>query len=707
MEADFSGWATKSGIKCSDGRTIMPDAFKHQDSVKVPLVWNHGHDSVDNILGHAILENRAEGVYMHAYFNDSPQGQTAKKLVQHGDINSLSIFANGLVEKAKNVIHGMIREVSLVLAGANIGAVIDNVSLAHADGSSTILEDEAVIYTGLEFELGDGETVEHAAAAPAKADTDDDDDDTVQDVWDSLDQKQKAVMTALLAEAAGEDVATDADGDKETPQEEAAESPKEEKSEAKADAKADAKVPAKTSVKHSEDGGSNEENDDEGNSADNVIKHNDPKGNKMGNLFEQGDEAGKVLTHSSLTKDQTKTIFADAMKNGSLKEAVLAHADDYGIQDVETFFPEAKLTGQNPQFLQRRNAWVAQVLGAVSKSPFSRIKSLVADITADEARAKGYVRGNQKKDEIIKALKRVTTPTTVYKKQKLDRDDILDITDFSVVAFIQAEMRVMLDEEVAAALLFGDGRASDDEDKIDEEKLRPVAYDIDMYNTTLTAPASTGDSSKDAIALVDFVVEAQRYFRGTGSPTMYTTLQNLTRLLIQKDTLGRRIYANKDELVSALMVADIVPVEAMERASNIQYILVNLTDYTVGADQGGAVSMFDFFDIDFNQQKYLIETRVSGALTKPKAAITILAPAGTAVTPTSPSFDGATNTITIPTVTGVDYFVGSDILGGQPTTGTVVITENTDIEARPQAGYSFPQDTIQSWTFTYTAPAES
>lgn len=647
MEAHFSGYATKAGLKCADGRTIMPEAFKHMDGKRVPLVWQHAHTEPSNILGHAILEAREDGVYAHGFFNETPSGQNAKALVKHGDIVSLSIFANRLVERGKQVFHGMIREVSLVLSGANPGALIDNVSIAHADGEIDTLDDEAIIYTGLalthsedfedeEDDVDDDtdeqedeesvDTIEHA------------DNRTVKDVFDAFSEEQKNVVYFMIGAAL----------------EEAGKS---------------------NQAQHSE-------NYDE----DEDLSHQEGTNDMTRNVFEQNGiaEDGPTLSH-----DDIKTIVEDAQKIGSFKEAFENYALQHGIEDIDILFPDAKALSKTPDFISRRMEWVSDVLNGTKHSPFSRIKSIVADITADEARARGYVKGNLKKEEIIKLLKRVTTPTTIYKKQKLDRDDIIDITDLDVVSWLKAEMRLLLDEELARAVLIGDGREPDDEDKIDEDHLRPIAWDADMYSHKVTV-----QSNLDGHGIVESVLRARTFYKGTGTPTFYTTDAILTDLLLLKDKVGRRLYETEQSLAAAMRVSKIVVVEVMESTPDILGILVNLSDYTIGADKGGNVAMFDDFDIDYNQYKYLIETRVSGCLTKPKSAVVVKREAGTLVTPVSPSFDGETNTITIPTVEGVIYSIN-----GVPVTGDVQIVETTDVEAAPDEGYSFPHNTNRDWTF--------
>jgi hypothetical protein len=569
MEADFSGYATKAGLKCSDGRTIMPDAFKDNHGAKVPLVWQHGHSEPGNVLGHALLENRTDGVYTYGYFNDTEAGKSAKTLVQHGDIVCLSIYANKLYEKGKNVIHGSIREVSLVLSGANPGALIDNVNLAHNDGEIETLEDEAIIYTGLSLEHED--LVEEKEKEPELVHASD---LTVQEVYDSLTSEQKDLVHFMIGAAL---------------------------------------EAADTTATHSEESETEED-----------LTHQE--GTEMPrNVFEQNDPAS-TSAKPTLTHDQLTAIMTDAKRTGSLKESFLQHAVTYGIENIDLLFPDARTITSSPEFVARRMEWVSGVLNGTRHSPFSRIKSQSADITHDDARAKGYVKASLKKEEWFGLTERVTTPQTIYKKQKLDRDDIIDITDLDVVAWLKAEMRVMLDEEIARAVLIGDGRDVADPDKIKEANIRPIATDDEFYaHQTLVASSVVGDD------LVDAIVVQREFYRGSGNPAMYCTERTLTELLVLKDTLGRRLYSTEAELAAALRVSKIVTVPVMEdyvitdiadplKTADLVCILVNLSDYTLGADRGGAIAMFDDFDIDYNQYKYLIETRLSGALTKFKSA---------------------------------------------------------------------------------------
>jgi len=605
---DFSGWVTKNDLLCTDGRTIRKDAFKENDGARVPLVYQHLHDSPGNVLGHMILENRTEGVYGYGFFNDTEDGIIAKKLVQHRDLDALSIYANQLVERSKNVLHGNIREVSLVLAGANAGAHIDYLAFAHADGSTTDVDDEAIIYmgkTGISFK----EELRHAEESKGK---------TVADIFDEMSDEQKEVVYTLVA-AAVEDA--DADQDEEKPVKHAATADEDmtvgEVFDTLTDIQKEVVYALIAEVADAAAGDTESEK---------TAAHSDEGEYKLNhNVF---DTKG-ARPSQTLSKEQFGEITADAIKIGSFKDSFMAHVDNYGITDIELLFPDAKTIANNPAMISRRMEWVALVLNAANHSPFSRIKSLAADITDTQARARGYVKGSLKKDEVIKLLRRITTPKTIYKKQKLDRDDIVDITDIDVVAWLKAEMRIMFDEELARAILVSDGRASDDPDKIDEDHIRPIWKDDDMYahHVRVAEAAETDD-------VIDAVVRAREFYFGSGSPTLYTTTAFVSDMLLLKDSMGRRIYSNLAELMAVLRVSAIVEVPVMagltrESTDDVPVtlellgIIVNMKDYTIGADKGGATAFFENFDIDFNQQKYLLESRVSGALTSPKSALVI------------------------------------------------------------------------------------
>lgn len=653
MEPDFGGYATKANLRCSDGRTIMSDAFKHMDGAKVPLVWQHTHNEPTNVLGHGLLEARDGDIYVHGFFNESDSAKSAKALVEHGDITALSIYANKLVEKDKAVMHGTIREVSLVLSGANPGALIDSVRIAHGDGSIETAEDEAVIYTGLplvhsekeqepmgntisdvfetlndeqrgavEFMLG--KALSHAdgdddANKTAETDKDDDDDaedgKTVKQIFDSMTEEQKNVVYFMIGQAL-EDAGKG-----------------ESKSASTESSDSDSKS---TTAQHS--------------------SFSEGSNNMSHNVFERDSMSG-VDTTPALSHADTASIFEGAKRLGSVKEAAEDYALQHGIQDIDILFPDAKAISSTPEFLARRTEWVSEIMTGTRKTPFSRIKSLTANLTLDEARAKGYVKGNLKKEEFFRVAKRSTTPQTVYKKQKLDRDDILDITDFDVVAWLKGEMRLMLEEEIARAVLLGDGRSAGDDDKISEDHVRPIANDDDLYVTYLYV--NTGGQDYSAEEIIDALTLQRRHYRGSGNPTFFTSETILAQLLLIKDTMGRRIYPTVNDLSAALRVQKITAVEVMDEPSvDVLGVMVNLQDYTIGADKGGDVSLFDDFDIDYNQYKYLIETRISGALVKAKSAIVVKAVANgsaTLVRPTAPVWDDDTKTVTVPTVTGVTY----------------------------------------------------
>lgn len=585
-EYDFAGWATRNDLRCTDGRTIRHNAFVNNDGERVPLVWNHQHDSPFNYLGHADLENRDEGVYAYCSFNDSESGKQAKELVQHGDVRALSIFATHLRQSGGDVLHGDIKEVSLVTAGANPGAFIENV-IKHGEKC----DDEAVLYTAGEFALDlkhgeetNSETEEEKLKMEEKlmhADTtnksdDSENEETIGDILNTLTEKQLdavyAVVGQAIADASGED---DDDDDDETTSE-----------------------------------------------GENEVKHN---------LFDNtAEERDDILQHADM-----EAIIADGKRYGSLKESVLAH----GISDIDYLFPEPKNQNVPPEFLTRKMDWVSTVMNGVHHTPFSRIKSMFADLTADEARAKGYIKGKLKKEQVFTLLKRSTTPTTIYKKQKLDRDDVIDITDFDVVSWLKTEMRFMLDEEIARAILVGDGRDGSSDDKINEQNIRPIWTDADLYTIKATFD-KTANMTDDEMAkqFIRTVIKSRKDYRGSGNPTLFTTEDIITNCLLLEDTTGRLIYDSEEKLRTVLRVSRIVTVPIMEnltrtdedsKTRTLMALLVNLNDYNVGADKGGAVSMFDDFDIDYNAQKYLIETRCSGAMVKPYAAIAVEAVAST------------------------------------------------------------------------------
>lgn len=557
---DFCGWATRNNLKCADGRVIRKDAFKHCDGIRVPLMWNHDHTDPYRVVGHAMLENRDEGVYAYCSFNDTELGKTAKIYVQHGDITALSIYANQLREQGPNVMHGNIREVSLVIAGANPGAYIDTI-ISHSDYE----DGEAVIYTGMPLEKY-GE-LEHAESTEDESKEKSEDSKTVADVFNTLNDEQKKAVYFMINE-----VSKGNPSDK-------------------------------------------EDNDDESKGGDKTMKHN---------VFENEQQNTAVLTHSDM-----QAIFADAKRTGSFKEAFQNACLQHGIEEIELLFPDARTINKNPEFIKRDTGWVQKVMAGTHHTPFSRVKSLFANITADEARAKGYMKGNLKKEEVFSLLKRTTDPQTIYKKQKLDRDDVIDIVDIDVVAWIRGEMRMMLEEEAARAILIGDGRLASDDDKISPDHIRPVAFDADLYTIKSVVEVAAGASDEDkAKAFIKKAIKERKNYKGSGTPTLYTTEDMLTDMLLIEDATGRTIYADEAALARKLRVKEIVTVPVMEGQTGtnggaLLGIIVNLSDYNIGADKGGEINNFEDFDIDYNQMKYLIETRMSGALVKPYSAIAL------------------------------------------------------------------------------------
>jgi hypothetical protein len=584
---DFGGYATRNNLKCADGRIIMKDAFIDQDGQVVPLVYQHDHNSPENVIGHGLLENREDGVYFYGSFNDTDTGQLCKKLVRHGDLRALSIYANKLKQKAGNVIHGSIREVSLVLSPANPGAIIDYPILEHDDEEPTeaiIYMDEVIDVMHSDMDEDDEEIEALAEEILSHADDDkkeekpvaDNKEKTIGDVFNELTEEQKNVVYYMIGQALNEKGGSDNDDD---------------------------------------EGGEN-------------VKHN---------VF---DNSGDYLQHGGIDFD---AMMKDAKRLGSLKEAYLAHSDElmhadddnlsnpgtdgltYGIGNIDYLFPDARTLTDRPEFIKRETDWVQVVMNGTHHTPFSRIKSMFADITDDEARAKGYYqKGKLKKEEVFGLLKRTTTPTTIYKKQKMDRDDVIDITDFDVIAWLKSEMRMMLDEEIARAILIGDGRNNSDDAKINEQNIRPIYKDDPFFAHRVDVVAGADDDIT-AKNFIRMAVKSRKEYKGSGQPTLFTTEDVLTDMLLLEDDIGHKLYKSEAELATALRVSKIVTVPVMENVTTggkeLMGIIVNLTDYNVGADKGGAVSMFEDFDIDYNQQKYLIETRCSGALIKPKSAI--------------------------------------------------------------------------------------
>lgn len=578
MDYDFCGWATKNDCLCSDGRVIRRDAFKENNGKKVPLVWNHDHNDPRNVLGHALLENRPEGVYAYGKFNDSPNGKIGKILVQSGDVNSMSICANQIEQNGRDVIHGAIREVSLVIAGANPEAFIEDV-ITHGDDGN-----EAIIYFGEKFDVEHAdEKKDDTKSEDSKENTDmanetkstdkKTNEKTVKDVFDTFTEEQKTVVYAIIGQAlkdAGVKVEDDTDEEE--------------------------------TIKQSE----NEE------------------GNMKFNAFEKKNDSDATLIHSEVLEATIK----DAKRLGSLKESAIEH----GIEDIEMLFPDNKNLTNEPGMITRDMDWVSVVMNGVHHTPFSRVKSMFADLTEDEARAKGYIKGKYKKEQVFGLLKRTTNPTTVYKKQKLDRDDVIDITDFDVVSLIRREMRTMLNEELARAYLFGDGRPASSDDKINEQCIRPVWTDDELFTINAPFTVQTSATSDDkAKAFIRAAIKARKNYKGSGNPVLFTTEDVLTDMLLLTDSTGRDLYTDEAQLARKLRVSRIVTVPVMEglkrevggKNRELYGLILNLKDYNVGADRGGQVSMFDDFDIDYNAQKYLIETRCSGALTIPYSAIAV------------------------------------------------------------------------------------
>jgi HK97 family phage prohead protease len=677
VEPDFGGYATKFGVRCSDGRTITAEAFKHMDGAQIPLLWSHQHTTPENVLGHSILEWRPDGMYCKNFLNETPAGLAAKTVVQHKDIDSMSIYANKLVERNLNVLHGDLIEVSLVHKGANPGARIDFVQIQHGYGDNATLEtlsDEAVIYTDAKIEL------QHAATTTK----------TFQDVYDSLDTDQRELVNVMVAKALTDNSAQHADDDKHA-------------------ATGDDSKPDKPDTSTEDEKKSTTTED-----KDSVVEHSDKDGKMTRNVFEKNavvlhtdsQHGGKELSHSEM-KTFTKNVFEDMKKGGTFKESVLAHAGEYGITNIEALFPDAQLVDNKPEWLTREMAWVNTVIGGTNKLPYSRVKSMHADLTQDDARAKGYIKGTLKKEQFFALTSRETTPKTIYKKQRLDRDDIVDITSFDVVAWIWQEMRFMLLEEIARAILISDGREVDDPDKIDESAVRPIAYDDTFYTDVVNVNANVNGQD-----LIDAVLRSRQYYKGT-APTAFMTTSVMMDLLLTRNAIGERSYKTVADLAAALLVQDIVEVPVMEGAARdgaeVQMVLVNLRDYSVGSTRGGEVTTFDDFDIDFNQYKYLIEGRMSGALTKAKTAQVVIRGTGTLIVTTSvvPTFNNSTGVITIPAVTGVTYktqvagplgAAGTTLSAGAQTALTT--GQSQAIMAVANTGYYFPHNYDQDWTFT-------
>ena len=600
---DFGGWATKNNIKCSDGRTILKDAFKQNDGQKVPLVWNHQHNDPSEVLGHALLENREEGVYAYCKFNNTESGQTAKSLVTNGDVDKLSIYANRLKTHMNNVMHGCIREVSLVLAGANPGAFIDTV-ISHGEDAEA--EEEGIIYTDEHIE-----TIEHSDdKSYKKGETDMEDENkkvdeekkdennekTIQEVFETLNEEQKNAVYAIVGQAL--------------------EHSDDSEDESKDDSKDE-----------SEDDSENKDNDSEDNSENN---NDEGEEDMKHNVFDNDKNNDEVLQHSEILA----SAIQDAKKYGSLKESVIEHAAINNITDIGKLFPDATALNKEPIMIEKDQTWVGKIINTIKHTPFSRVKVTMGKMTEPQARAKGYIKGNKKTNIQMAALNRIVTPTTVYIKNEIDRDDVIDITDFDVVAWQKREMRKELDKELALAALLGDGRDISDNDKINEQNIIPIIKDVDTFTIKYTITegvdykqANNSASNNDSFTkgIIRAAIRSRKEYKGSGSPTFFTTEDYLTDMLLIEDQNGRRIYESLDQLALALRVKEIVTIPEMEQEAykDIVSVIVNMADYTMGADKGGSVNMFDDFDIDYNQMKYLMETRCSGALTVPYSAIVL------------------------------------------------------------------------------------
>ena len=645
MDYDFGGWATRNNIECSDGRVIMKDAFKQNDGQKVPLVWNHQHDDPNEVLGHALLENREEGVYAYCKFNDTDSGRQAKALVVNGDVDKLSIYANKLKSQMNNVVHGCIREVSLVLAGANPGAFIDSV-ITHSDESGD--EEEAVIYTDEDLEIitdknkvseeskaqeenpennkNESEKSEYEnsekdnssnneESSQEESESDDEVEHSdksmdVEDVFAELKDDDKNVIYSLIGEVE-KTGKVNANNEKFVKVFEGLTDEQQEMVYA---------LVGKAADEYDNKNKDNKEGEKE------IMKHN---------VFEK-DEKNETLAHSEFVK----AAIADAKKYGSMRESFIEHAESEGLKfgadnDFSVLFPDAKNLDAEPRLIEKDNSWVGNVMDNIKHSPFSRVKSTLGKMNEETARAKGYIKGKKKANIQMALLNRVTTPTTVYIKNDIDRDDVIDITDLDIVAWQKKEMRKLLNRELALAILLGDGRDISDEQKINEQNIRPIVSDDDMFAIKYVVTEGvdykvTGNSASDndskTKGIIRAAVRARKDYKGSGKPTFYTTEDVLTDMLLIEDQNGRVIYDSVEKLATALRVKEIITVPEMENHKDIYGIIVNLNDYTAGADKGGQVNMFDDFDIDYNQMKYLIETRMSGALTVPYSAIVLKKP---------------------------------------------------------------------------------
>ena len=604
---DFAGWVTRNDVKCSDGRIIRHNAFKDQDGTKVPLVWMHQHGGIENVLGNVLLQNRPEGVYGYGSLNDSEAADMARIVLKHDDVTAMSIYANNLTSQGPNVVHGTIREVSLVLAGANPGATIDEVvvhdagydddlfffnaednTLRHSDNGDIVYEPVEDILVHADDSTTEEDSVADNKKTNSKTASEDessDDGKTLKDIFDDMTEEQQTVVYALVGQA----------------------------------------------MEQAGNSGNSDNSDEEDN-----VKHN---------VFDTTDNAttdNDVLVHDAMTEIiegakggySMKRIFNDYVAEHSDDGYgdALMHAATYGVEPIDMLFPEPKAMATKPEFISRDMGWVPMLMNRVHHTPFSRIKSVFADITEDDARARGYMKGKLKKEEVFTLLKRTTTPTTIYKKQKMDRDDVIDITDFDVIAWLKAEMRTMLDEEIARAVLIGDGRSTASDDKINENNIRPIWKDEELYTIQATIETEGTETPDDlAKAFIRTAIKSRKDYKGSGNPILFTTEDFLTDMLLLEDKIGHPLYDSVEKLATKLRVSQIVTVEVMENQTRqvegknrtLMGIIVNPQDYNIGADRGGAINMFDDFDIDYNQQKYLIETRCSGALIKPFSAIAI------------------------------------------------------------------------------------
>lgn len=728
---DFTGYATRFDRECSDGRTIKHGAFLHQDKEQVPLVWMHQHDSPGNVLGHAILHHREDGVYTEAYFNETTSGQEAKELVRHGDIKALSIFANRLKQQGSNVVHGNITEVSLVYKGANPEAFILDVNLQHSGDGTDTMFGEVIIHGDEAPTFLEHAEEEKSSEPESKSDSkkDDEEGETVQDVWDTLTPKQENVVSAIISQAidkkaavkhgdevdeltvvhteAGEEVNVQEVLDTlSDTQRELVDALLETANEDEEDG--DEPDGSEASAENSDDSTESEDKTEVDSDTDSEkIQHNqEGSANMKYTAFDSSATGGTaVAERKTLSHADVEELNALAREKNSFKKAfevfTLAHAD-YGIENIDVLFPDARVSSQQPELISRQTEWVAKVLGATKHSPFAKVKTILADLTAEEARAKGYTKGSLKKDEVVTLLQRSTSPATIYKKQKLDRDDVIDITDIDIITWLKWEIRFMLNEEIARAVLIGDGRSVGHADKIKDPQgqtdgigIRSVANDHDLYAHKVQLAANVAPD-----VMIDEITRARTNYRGSGSPTFYSTDAHLTEMLLLKDKMGRRLYETEAALASAIRVKEIVPVEPMGEDPTLIGIIVNLIDYTLGTNKGGEITSFEDFDIDFNQYKYLMETRMSGALTKPKSALVIRRDVGIVATAAAPTFVTGTNTLTIPATTGVVYTIDAVVVPAGP----IVIEATTDVVAEPSPGYYLAPLSTRNWTFSYTAP---